>query len=182
MASVILSGGGPGPKIWIVAGEFREAERWARESGENPHRCFWVSDVSALRGVTFDGPSGNQLVWVGTYRERPDFREIAAEVEMRSGPLPPPPGPDPLKVLMDTMKSDPLSPEAIKALFGEEEAKKPMRTMKARPKINYVEIATCIAETILDPDERSALVDRLLPVLGADPAFMPGYFRDLAGG
>lgn len=63
-------------KIYIVAGNFRQANEWAREARIPPSKFVYVENVSRLRGV-----SDPVVAYVGTWRDRKDLPEIAQALE-----------------------------------------------------------------------------------------------------
>jgi hypothetical protein len=171
-------------RIWIIAGNVREATDWARDQRMPLGRVNWVASPDDLRGVDLSDPV-HGLVWVGTFRDRLDFEDLVAAVDMRGGPPPPPSRSDPY--LEELAKRTALSPEAIKALFDGPDSQKPVvpTILKDGPEflVPYFSIAASINETVLDPDERAALVNRLIDILVVwDPRFDPIGFRDAAGG
>jgi len=63
--------------LLIVAGNYTQAETWARSQQIPRNRWTYVANVKR-----FDGVKNRRLVWIGTFWERSDFHEVSQWVDV----------------------------------------------------------------------------------------------------
>ena len=82
---------------YVVAGNYAQAQGYARERQLSPTEWTYLSSLRLVRGLSV---APEDLVYVGTYWQRPDFAELAEALSwamtLRRKPEPEPePDPDP---------------------------------------------------------------------------------------
>lgn len=63
----------------VIAGTYAQFKSWCWEQGLHERDAFWVADESRLRGLTLHR---DQVRYVGTCADRPDFLDLEAYVNV----------------------------------------------------------------------------------------------------